>query len=44
MIKILTVTGSRSEYDLLYPLLKNLNNHKKIILNIQKHLLLNQRL
>ena len=34
MIKILTVTGSRSEYDLLYPLLKNLNNHKKIILNI----------
>ena len=34
MIKILTITGSRSEYDLLYPLLKTLNNHKKIILNI----------
>ncbi len=34
MIKVLTITGSRSEYDLLYPLLKNLNHNKKINLNI----------
>ena len=30
MINILTVTGSRSEYDLLYPLIKKLENEKKI--------------
>ena len=34
MKKILTVTGSRSEYDLLYPLLKKLDDNKKINLNI----------
>jgi GDP/UDP-N,N'-diacetylbacillosamine 2-epimerase (hydrolysing) len=30
MINILSVTGSRSEYDLLYPLIKKLDNKKKI--------------
>ena len=34
MLKILTVTGSRSEYDLLYPLLKRLEDHKLFDLNI----------
>lgn len=34
MIKILTVTGSRSEYDILYPLLKKIDNHKKLELTI----------
>ena len=34
MLKILTVTGSRSEYDLLYPLLKRLEDHKLFHLNI----------
>ena len=29
MKNILTVTGSRSEYDLLYPLIKRIDNEKK---------------
>ena len=34
MIKILTVTGSRSEYDILYPLLKKIKNNKMLELTI----------
>ena len=34
MLKILTVTSSRSEYDLLYPLLKRLEDHKLFDLNM----------
>ena len=34
MKRILTVTGSRSEYELLYPLLKRFENNKKFNLNI----------
>ena len=29
MMNILAVTGSRSEYDLLFPLIKKLDNEKK---------------
>ncbi len=34
MKNILTVTGSRSEYDLLYPLIKKIDNEKKFEFNL----------